>query len=290
MVTIERKVPVASLAASATAAETPHSEPEAEARQPGWPASQECYESQFQVSIDPLTGGGNYRDSQLHDYQLQLLRLEQQNKMRLRLARDEQQSLVKPCQSTPYQLQLLEVEAGNKKRLRLAREEQQSLVKPCQPTPYQLLLLEVEAGNKKRLRLAREEQHSPSQTLEEKNIVLVRGTNQGLASRRPQDHLMLPMQEGDQNNNSLPRNMAEREQVGSSAGNQIPEQSMNRPSVAREEHRPIFYHPVTQPVDIPISASQCQSQSRRPQEGTAEEDLALGSDSDGALPIRPARE
>jgi hypothetical protein len=66
----------------------------------------------------------------LQDYQMQLMLLEQQNKKRLMMARQEQDVLLEPSSQAlsplqDYQMQLMLLEQQNKKRLMMARQEQE---------------------------------------------------------------------------------------------------------------------------------------------------------------------
>ena len=124
-------------------------------------------------------------DSKKQDYQTQLRMLEQQNKKRLMMARQEQADYGRDSQITPpkqesqpsssekqdYEMQLRLLEQQNKKRLMMVRQEQEAMAVPPKQggnlpfgmtdAEYQKQLELLEACGRKRLAQARREQHMP---------------------------------------------------------------------------------------------------------------------------------
>jgi hypothetical protein len=164
----------------------------------------------FAPNMSP--SGGSQRTQTLQEYQMQLTLLEQKNKKRFLMARQEQDNINHVPRNTPegpfapnispsggsqrtqtlqeYQMQLMLLEQKNKKRLWVSRQEQDNINHVLRNTPegpfapnispsggsqrtqtlqeYQMQLMLLEQKNKKRLWVSRQEQdninHVPGNT------------------------------------------------------------------------------------------------------------------------------
>ena len=146
---------------------------------------------QVQMPAVPAIQVPGVRGGALADYQMQLMLLEQQNKRRLAMARQEQDvagpqtsGVEEMPHQTPnvqgtaledYQMQLMLLEQQNKRRLMMARQEQDLAGTPTigaeerrldpnainegrAPNDYQMLLMLLEEQGRRRIASARQEQ------------------------------------------------------------------------------------------------------------------------------------